>query len=169
MHNINRICLDNMRLSLAIPTKLEPSWNQHVLDLSLGRHTRCKGAVSKTHLCGVLQLRHVCDSVGWAFQLVKRHGTVESASSPASEKELPEGIYQPVECQNPVRQSCLRPQPQRIVLPESGDPRVLTAAEELTAKGLAHIVLLGQPDAVRHEAKRLNINISKVLTLKYID
>ena len=57
------------------------------------------------------------------------------------------------------------------MLPESGDPRVLTAAEELTAKGLAHIVLLGQPDAVRHEAKRLNINISKVLasyTILYI-
>ena len=44
---------------------------------------------------------------------------------------------------------------------------MLTAAEELTAKGLAHIVLLGQPDAVHREAKRLNINISRVRSQLY--
>ena len=53
-------------------------------------------------------------------------------------------------------------QPQRIVLPEAMDPRVLAAAEELTARGLAKIILLGDPEPVQAEASRLGIDISKV-------
>ena len=41
------------------------------------------------------------------------------------------------------------PQPQRIVLPEALDPRILKAAAELLRRGQAHIILLGQPDAVQ--------------------
>lgn len=38
---------------------------------------------------------------------------------------------------------------QRIVLPESQDHRILQAAAEVHAKGWAHVVLLGDPAAVR--------------------
>ncbi len=40
-------------------------------------------------------------------------------------------------------------QPQRIVLPEALDPRILKAAAELLRRGQAHIILLGQPEAVQ--------------------
>ena len=60
------------------------------------------------------------------------------------------------------RSECL--QPQRIVLPEAMDARVLKAAEEVTARGLAKIILLGDPKPVRAEAHRLGIDISQVCT-----
>ncbi len=40
-------------------------------------------------------------------------------------------------------------QPQRIVLPEALDPRILKAAAELLRRGQARIILLGQEDAVQ--------------------
>ena len=40
-------------------------------------------------------------------------------------------------------------QPQRIVLPEALDPRILKAAAELLRRGQAHIILLGQQEAVQ--------------------
>lgn len=52
-------------------------------------------------------------------------------------------------------------QPQRVVLPEALDPRVLTAASELSARGLAHVVLLGKPDRVAAQARKLHVDISK--------
>ena len=48
-----------------------------------------------------------------------------------------------------------------MVLPEALDPRVLTAASELSARGLAHIVLLGKPDRVAAQARKLHVDISK--------
>jgi phosphate acetyltransferase len=53
-----------------------------------------------------------------------------------------------------------RRQPKRIVLPESEDPRILRAAAEVTSKGLADILLLGDEAQVRADAARLNIDIS---------
>lgn len=53
-------------------------------------------------------------------------------------------------------------QRQRVVLPESEDPRVLAAALELTQRGLADIILLGEPEKVTAQARRLNIDISQV-------
>ncbi|BDA50565.1 phosphate acetyltransferase [Coccomyxa sp. Obi] len=50
---------------------------------------------------------------------------------------------------------------QRVVLPESEDPRVLAAGQELTQRGLADIVLLGEPEKVTAQARRLNIDISQ--------
>ncbi len=41
------------------------------------------------------------------------------------------------------------PQPQRIVLPEALDPRILKAAAELLRRGQARIILLGQEQAVQ--------------------
>ena len=39
---------------------------------------------------------------------------------------------------------------------------MLAAAEELTERGLARIILLGDPEPVNAEARRLGIDISKV-------
>ncbi|CAL8464970.1 g4505 [Coccomyxa elongata] len=50
---------------------------------------------------------------------------------------------------------------QRVVLPESEDPRVLAAAQELTQRGLADIILLGEPEKLTAQARRLNIDISQ--------
>lgn len=44
-----------------------------------------------------------------------------------------------------MRQACMK-SPQRIVLPESDDHRVLQAAAEVTQRGLAKIILLGKPE-----------------------
>ena len=46
-----------------------------------------------------------------------------------------------------INQRCMA-NPQRIVLPEALDRRVLIAAAEVTRKGLAHITLIGDPKAV---------------------
>ena len=52
-------------------------------------------------------------------------------------------------------------QPQRIVLPEALDPRILKAAAELLRRGQAHIILLGQPEAVqaRRSASALRLGL----------
>ena len=39
--------------------------------------------------------------------------------------------------------------PQRIVLPEGAEPRVLRAAEEIARRRLAHVILLGSPEAIQ--------------------
>ncbi len=53
-----------------------------------------------------------------------------------------------------------RSNPQRIVLPESEDPRILRATEELIARGVAHITLLGEPAEVLAHAEELGLDIS---------
>ncbi|GLC50353.1 hypothetical protein PLESTB_000369800 [Pleodorina starrii] len=57
-------------------------------------------------------------------------------------------------------QSMCRSDPQRIVLPESVDKRVLSAAAEATARGLARVVLLGEPATVGSEAKKLGLDLT---------
>ncbi|MDO4887415.1 MAG: phosphate acetyltransferase [Actinomycetaceae bacterium] len=49
---------------------------------------------------------------------------------------------------------------QRIVLPESEDDRILLAAAECLARGVADITLLGEPDVVRSRAAELGADIS---------
>lgn len=58
-----------------------------------------------------------------------------------------------------VKQKCIA-NPQRIVLPEGLEPRVIKAASEVTAKGLAKVILLGDPQQVAAEAKKLGADIS---------
>jgi phosphate acetyltransferase len=53
-----------------------------------------------------------------------------------------------------------RDNPRTIVLPETQDPRVLRAAAAATARGLARIVLLGEPDAVRRAAEPLGADLA---------
>ena len=50
-------------------------------------------------------------------------------------------------------------EPKTIVLPEATDPRMLAAAERVTAAGWAKIVLVGDEDAVRAAATEAGANI----------
>lgn len=45
----------------------------------------------------------------------------------------------------------------RIVLPESGDSRVLQAADAVLRQGLAEIVLIGKPDGIKGKAEGLEL------------
>lgn len=51
---------------------------------------------------------------------------------------------------------------QRIVLPESDDVRVLRAAEVLTHRGVANLILLGDPEQVTARAARLGLSLAGV-------
>jgi phosphate acetyltransferase len=46
----------------------------------------------------------------------------------------------------------------RIVLPESTEERTLKAADELTKNKIAQVILLGNPDEIKRNAKELNLN-----------
>lgn len=48
----------------------------------------------------------------------------------------------------------------RIVLPESEDDRILTAAAQLVAQKVADVILLGEPDTVRGRAQELGLDLS---------
>ena len=51
---------------------------------------------------------------------------------------------------------------QRIVLPEGMEPRTLKAADRILAEGLADIILIGDPDAIKRMAVEMNLaNIEK--------
>ena len=47
-----------------------------------------------------------------------------------------------------------------IVLPEGNDDRVLTAAAEVLAKGIAKLIILGKPVDIQNRAKTLNVDVS---------
>ncbi len=52
--------------------------------------------------------------------------------------------------------------PQRIVLPEGTEPRTLTAADRILKEGIAEIILIGDPKAIKTMASELNLsNIDK--------
>ena len=53
-----------------------------------------------------------------------------------------------------------RTSPQRIILPEATDPTILAAAAAARAQGLAHPVLLGDPDAINQAAAQAAIDLS---------
>lgn len=58
-----------------------------------------------------------------------------------------------------LRSKC-KASPQRIVLPEANDNRVLRAAAEVVHRGLANVILLGDPEVVQAEAAKLGLDIS---------
>ena len=47
--------------------------------------------------------------------------------------------------------------PQKLVLPESTEPRTLQAADEIIARGLAKVVLLGKRDEIEAKAQELGL------------
>lgn len=52
--------------------------------------------------------------------------------------------------------------PQKLVLPESTEPRTLQAADEIIARGLANVIFLGNREEIEAEAARLGLeNIAK--------
>ncbi len=50
-----------------------------------------------------------------------------------------------------------RAYPQRIVLPEGEDPRVLQAAARIAREGFARVTLLGKPDVMRSSASGVSL------------
>jgi phosphate acetyltransferase len=48
----------------------------------------------------------------------------------------------------------------RIVLPEGSDDRILQAASEVHAKGIAELIILGNPKDIQRRAKELGLDIS---------
>lgn len=55
----------------------------------------------------------------------------------------------------------------RIVLPESGDERILRAAEIVLNRGVADIVLLGDADEVRERYLRLGLDLSRATIINH--
>lgn len=53
---------------------------------------------------------------------------------------------------------CAKDNKQRIVLPESTEPRTLTAADRIIADGIAEIILIGDPKEISKLAKELGLN-----------
>ena len=48
--------------------------------------------------------------------------------------------------------------PQRIVLPEGTEERTLKAADQILAEGVAHLIILGNPEEIMNLANQLNLN-----------
>ena len=92
--------------------------------------------------------------------LVAKHLQLEDLSQ-VLDTQLEDSIVTPKRFMHNINRACERT-PQRIVLPEGTEPRVLRAAAGVARKGLAHITLLGEPDAVQAEARRLSLDISEV-------
>jgi len=53
-----------------------------------------------------------------------------------------------------------RANPKRVVLPEGGDRRVVSAASEIMKEGIAGVVILGEPDEVGDVAGEIGVDIS---------
>ena len=51
--------------------------------------------------------------------------------------------------------------PQRIVLPESTEPRTLKAAEEIIEKKIANVTFIGNPDEIHAKADELGLTLVK--------
>lgn len=66
--------------------------------------------------------------------------------------------------------ACAKANKQRIVLPESTEPRTLTAADRIIADNIAEIILIGDPEEIKTLAKELNLeNISKATIINPAD
>jgi phosphate acetyltransferase len=57
--------------------------------------------------------------------------------------------------------------PKRIVYPEIEDDRILKAAEIVSKKKSAQIILLGNPETIKKREKELKLNLSKVLIVDF--
>lgn len=57
----------------------------------------------------------------------------------------------------------------RIVLPESGDERILRAAEIILLRDVADIVLIGNKEKIKENSLRLGLNLSKATIIEHKD
>ena len=62
-----------------------------------------------------------------------------------------------------------RARPQRLILPESGDERVLRAAERLSRERLATVALIGTREALRSASRRSDVALTGIETLDPAD
>ncbi|TNF37175.1 MAG: phosphate acetyltransferase [Deltaproteobacteria bacterium] len=53
----------------------------------------------------------------------------------------------------------------RIVLPEGNEPRTIAAAAIVESRGIAHCVLIGNPDEIRMQAKKQGVNLPESVEL----
>lgn len=66
--------------------------------------------------------------------------------------------------------ACAKENKQRIVLPESTEPRTLTAADRIIADGIAEIILIGDPEEILTLAQELKLdNIAKATIVNPAD
>lgn len=66
--------------------------------------------------------------------------------------------------------ACAKQNKQRIVLPESTEPRTLTAADRIIADGIAEIILIGDPEEILTLAQELKLdNIAKATIVNPAD
>ena len=75
-------------------------------------------------------------------------------------KEAPEGVMTPMMFQYRLKEEA-KTVPQRIVLPESDDDRILKAADILLKRRIANIILLGEKERILQRAKFLALDLSK--------
>jgi phosphate acetyltransferase len=75
-------------------------------------------------------------------------------------KETPEGVMTPMMFLYRMKEQA-KTIPQRIVLPESEDDRILKAADILLKRMIANIILLGDKEHIMQRAKFLAIDLSK--------
>src|SRR5437764_144525 len=50
----------------------------------------------------------------------------------------------------------------RVVMPEPGDERVLRAAHQATRERVAHILLLGETNAIKQRARELGLSLDGI-------
>ena len=55
--------------------------------------------------------------------------------------------------------------PQRIVLPEGSDPRIIKAAAQISSRGIAAITLLGSPFSILKSAAEIGVQLPSKLTI----
>ena len=92
--------------------------------------------------------------------LVVKHLKLDSLNA-ALQTQQTETIVTPKRFMHNINRAC-EAELQHIVLPEGMEPRVLRAAAGVARKGLAKVTLLGEPEAIQAEAKRLSLDISQV-------
>ena len=92
--------------------------------------------------------------------LVAKHVQLDSLCQAVQTQQV-ESVVTPKRFMHHINRLC-EDHPQRIVLPEGMEARVLRAAAGVARKGLAQLILLGDPEAVSAEATRLGLDLSKV-------
>lgn len=145
-----------------------------MLSSAYGKHGRLEGAAGAPVMIVDKPMYQVCQTLGQiqasvlptsalkidhakeAFaKYVDVNSVAESLAAPKAARLTPKAFM------HSITQKC-QANPQHIVLPESSDKRVLTAATQIVRKGLANITLLGDPESVSQDADRLGLDLTGI-------
>ncbi|DBA68921.1 TPA: hypothetical protein ACH3X2_013283 [Trebouxia sp. C0005] len=145
-----------------------------MLSSAYGKHGRLEGAAGAPVMIVDKPMYQVCQTLGQiqasvlptsalkidhakeAFaKYVDVNSVAESLAAPKATRLTPKAFM------HSITQKC-QANPQHIVLPESSDKRVLTAATQIVRKGLAQITLLGDPESVSQDADRLGLDLTGI-------